>query len=232
MDDKKQVAAQLIPADDTDIATTVLLTNAQGTDELLKDHECDAKCSMGCTGPNCYCDGYEAGVATAKKVYCLPPSLCRDACDAVSKCDGINVHDVLPQCLLSLQGVAAGDDREDWQYFTKTAGTACTQAHDFTQTPAKATDIATWAALSPWSYFQDAPHEDDQNPVDYEKVVPTFTAASATVYNRHKGTYCPGSHVDVHADDNMDLDALQVPLGGVMVAVKEHQCYTKCALNT
>jgi hypothetical protein len=298
-DDKKQVAAQLIPADDTDIATTVLLTNAQGTDELLKDHECDAKCSMGCTGPNCYCDGYEAGVATAKKVYCLPPSLCRDACDAVSKCDGINVHDVLPQCLLSLQGVAAGDDREDWQYFTKTAGTACTQAHDFSQTagtfavttrvdvdvdyvvtpgeevsigltsesgltldradllsedritiidslgtcglsspsasvttPAKATDIATWAALSPWSYFQDAPHEDDQNPVDYEKVVPTFTAASATVYNRHKGTYCPGSHVDVHADDNMDLDALQVPLGGVMVAVKEHQCYTKCALNT
>ena len=44
----------------------------------LADHMCHAKCSMGCTGPNCYCDGYEAG-ATPKKVFCLPPSLCRKA---------------------------------------------------------------------------------------------------------------------------------------------------------
>jgi len=308
-EDKKQVAGQLIDKDHAGIATTVLLTNAQGVEEKLKDHECGTKCSMGCTGPNCYCDGFVAGPEFGPDgyayeddttVFCLPPSLCRVACDAVGAlCNGINVHDVLPQCLLSLSDVTGGDDREDWQYFSKLPGTACTQAHDFTQTagkfavttrvdvdvdyvvtpgeevsieltsesgltldradllsedritiidslgtcglsspsasvttPAKATDIATWAKLSPWSYFQDAPHEDAQNPLVAAKVVPTFTAATPTIYNRHTGTYCPGAHVDVHADDNMDLDVLQVPLGGVMVALKEHQCYTKCALNS
>merc|ERR550537_695381 len=51
-DDVKQVDAELI--------TTQLLENMTimiGGLEL-KEHECFTKCSMGCTGPACYCDGF------------------------------------------------------------------------------------------------------------------------------------------------------------------------------
>jgi hypothetical protein len=231
--------------------TDAAVTAAKLSEKDLTTFECHNECSMGCTGPDCYCDGYKTAVLDGT-YFCLPPSLCRAACDAVgSSCVGISVHDTLPQCLLATSttlGVANVD--EAWSFFEKKSGTACSQLSDFGQTagsfavtarpdiavdyvvtpgedvsievtasgareltyatsrkllsedritiidslgtcglsspsasvttPAKATDIATWAALSPWSYFQDAPHEDDQNPVDYEKVVPTFTAASAT----------------------------------------------------
>ena len=81
--------------------TDAAVTAAKLSDKDLTTFECHNECSMGCTGPDCYCDGYKTAVLDGT-YFCLPPSLCRDACDAVgSACVGISVHDTLPQCLLA-----------------------------------------------------------------------------------------------------------------------------------
>merc|ERR1719161_2358010 len=109
-----------------------------GTDllgEPLAGFECAAMCSMGCTGPNCYCEGYKTAALDGTN-FCLPPSLCRDACDALGDaCVGISVHDTLPQCLLaSSTTLTDANVEESWQFYEKLAGTACTSLSDFTQT--------------------------------------------------------------------------------------------------
>jgi hypothetical protein len=114
-------------------------------DRTVTEHACEAKCSKGCSGPFCYCDGYEAQTVTPDTL-CLPPALCREACDASDSCGGINVHDFKPQCLLLPAGgecigaAVNGTDSdlpasvkvvEEWQLFSKTAGTACTNLADY-----------------------------------------------------------------------------------------------------
>jgi hypothetical protein len=135
-DDVKQV--------DSEMVTTQLLENMTieiaGLD--LKEHECYTKCSMGCTGPSCYCDGFTGAAregATRDFYFCLPAGLCRDACDAFGEnCTGINVHDVKPQCLLAMSAdLSSAPVAEDWQFFTKHHFSACTQVHDFDQTAGK-----------------------------------------------------------------------------------------------
>merc|ERR1719313_409739 len=141
-------------ADLGDGETTYTLTEDRRCDdalagdgaELLKDraiaeHACEQKCATGCTGPFCYCDGYQPGVAST--TLCLPPALCRDACDAMDDCGGISVHDTLPQCTLipsSSSCLVAGNSTasastaaqdEESLLFTKRAGTACTDLADF-----------------------------------------------------------------------------------------------------
>jgi len=115
--------------------TDAAVTAAKLSDKDLTTFECHNECSMGCTGPDCYCDGYKTAVLDGT-YFCLPPSLCRDACDAVgSACVGISVHDTLPQCLLATSttlGVANVD--EAWSFFEKKSGTACSQLSDFGQT--------------------------------------------------------------------------------------------------
>merc|ERR1719482_843176 len=76
----------------------------------LEEHVCAAKCGPGGIGPHCFCDGY-AGEAS---------------------CVGIVVHDDLPQCeLLSAACDTGGKVEEEWQYFRKDAGSACTHFQDF-----------------------------------------------------------------------------------------------------
>merc|ERR1719258_116573 len=113
-------------------------------DRTVTEHACEAKCSKGCSGPFCYCDGYEAQTVTPDTL-CLPPALCREACDAAGSCGGINIHDFKPQCLLlpaggecigaAVNATAELPDTimvaEEWQLFSKTVGTACTNLADY-----------------------------------------------------------------------------------------------------
>lgn len=121
-------------------------------EKALPEHQCEAKCSTGCVGPFCYCAGYD-GDRTSVETLCLPPSLCREACDKLGAgCVGIQVHDTLPQCQLLLGEVGAqcvevasnplnatlvaqGNVRteEAWQLFSKSPGTACTHLSDYTE---------------------------------------------------------------------------------------------------
>jgi len=97
--------------------------------------------------------------------------------------------------------------------------------------PVEGTDIDTWAKWAPWSYFQDAPHEDLQNDVDPAKVVETAFPKAPVRYNVREGMYCKGDGARGGESSNMDLDALTVPMDGVVFNVKDHQCYKKCALE-
>jgi hypothetical protein len=113
-------------------------------DRTVAEHVCETKCSKGCSGPFCYCDGYEAQTVSPDTL-CLPPALCREACDSTGTCGGINIHDFKPQCLLLPAGgecigaaVNATDElpagimvAEEWQLFSKTVGTACTNLADY-----------------------------------------------------------------------------------------------------
>jgi hypothetical protein len=270
--------------------------------KTLAEHECAAKCSTGCVGPSCYCDGYVGAARDDDSYLCLPPSLCRQACGDDPSCIGISVHDTLPQCILADSGNATvAEVAETWQFFTKRSGTACTQLHDFATsvgsfavtgrahvgvdyvvTPgepasievtaandAKLTyekskyllsedritiidslgqcglsspsssvelngpaNITHWSRLAPWSYFQEDPYMDlpgaGPNQPDPAKIIDAYAPAASRTYNAREPTedipsvFCPG---------NMDLDEIKIPLAGVMVDVKEHQCYTKCGLN-
>merc|ERR1719313_2200571 len=114
-------------------------------DRTVAEHACATKCSKGCSGPFCYCDGYDPQTSTPDTL-CLPPSLCREACDSTGSCGGINIHDFKPQCLLLPAGgdcigyAVNGTDAElpagimvaeEWQLFSKTLGTACTNLADY-----------------------------------------------------------------------------------------------------
>jgi len=130
---------------------------------------CEAKCEMGCIGPDCYCDAYTDGSYAAEdalhsKALCLPKEKCRSACDKETSCAGINVHDSLPICYLVADCTVFPSDalnaanevvsgrrlspfdgdessvthdkllKEDYLYFAKTPGTACTTFLDYTET--------------------------------------------------------------------------------------------------
>jgi hypothetical protein len=58
---------------------------------------CVSKCSAGCVGPSCYCEGLPEAEQGA---LCLPKEDCAAKCTATDGCIGINVHDTLPICYL------------------------------------------------------------------------------------------------------------------------------------
>jgi len=97
--------------------------------KAIDSHICGAKCDVGCTGPMCFCDGNDA-TATATTL-CLPPDLCREACEALGPaCAGISTVYGKPQCeLLAPNPVCS--KQENWQAFHKFKGTACTHVADF-----------------------------------------------------------------------------------------------------
>jgi hypothetical protein len=99
--------------------------------KAIDSHICGAKCDAGCTGPMCFCDGND-GTATSTTL-CLPPTLCREACEALgAACDGITVADGKPQCELLAPSTSCSE-AEDWQSFKKHLGTACTHVEDFSE---------------------------------------------------------------------------------------------------
>merc|ERR1719460_319039 len=71
----------------------------------LPEHKCSTKCDAGCVGPHCYCDGAAEAHPAA---YCLPKESCQEACNALSDCGGINMHDTLPHCVF-LPKVTSGE---------------------------------------------------------------------------------------------------------------------------
>jgi hypothetical protein len=120
----------------------------------LDQHQCEAKCAMGCTGPFCFCAGYDD--TATDETLCLSPALCREACDSSADCVGIQLHDEKPQCILVpaistcvgavVNGTADGTlaatladpannvvSAEDWQMYAKNSFTACTHLSDFSE---------------------------------------------------------------------------------------------------
>jgi len=46
-------------------------------------HSCSTKCTRGCSGPHCFCDGFNLLASEEERTaLCLPPVLCREACEA------------------------------------------------------------------------------------------------------------------------------------------------------
>merc|ERR1719331_2554633 len=128
--------------DDIKCSVSVGLSAAQETvigDRAVPGHKCSTKCSGGCTGPFCYCDS--ASDAPTADTLCLPASLCREACEGISTCAGIQVHDDEAFCELLFEDelcVASEFDTgfavaEDWQVYVLRAGAACTHSADFAE---------------------------------------------------------------------------------------------------
>jgi len=98
----------------------------------LDAHQCVEKCSKGCLGPHCFCEGYSPDQTST--TLCLPKVLCAEACSAIDTCAGFVVHDSLPQCEL-LTGACDDSvtEQESYQFFEKLSGTACTHVTDFAE---------------------------------------------------------------------------------------------------
>merc|ERR550514_1114907 len=230
------------------------VTAAKLSDKDLTTFECHNECSMGCTGPDCYCDGYKTAVLDGT-YFCLPPSLCRAACDAVgTACVGISVHDTLPQCLLatsttlgvanvgeavSIEVTASGAREltyatsrkllsEDRITIIDSLGTCglSSPSSSVEGGDFDAGSIAEWAALEPFSYFRDLPSE------DLPGLGPNQPDADKVVLTAGAGPpslYVPRAKGSYCKDQNIDLSGIQLPLGGAFIDLETHQCYKKCS---
>jgi hypothetical protein len=142
-----------ILTDDTKMTPGYVPKDVVVVDLAVADHKCYAKCADGCTGPYCFCEGFDkATMNHLDLTLCLPPGLCREVCDAESStpCGGISVHDTLPQCFLYGTGAngttpTAVTD-ESWQSYAKTSGRACSELTDFTEMVGKV-DITSRVTL-------------------------------------------------------------------------------------
>jgi hypothetical protein len=94
---------------------------------------CVTKCSAGCVGPTCFCDGFfaddEATFGTENGPLCLDAASCRALCDDTSSCTGYSMAKGKNRCFLS-----EGDTAEytpDYDLFTKKATSPCRTVADF-----------------------------------------------------------------------------------------------------
>jgi hypothetical protein len=117
--------------DETIDASWTYVPSVEVVELSLSEHVCQEKCSEGCTGPFCFCDGYDD--TDGATTLCLPPGMCRDACDLAADCSGISVHDTKNQCLLFTGGYenVTTTVAEAWQTYERKAGRACTHLHDY-----------------------------------------------------------------------------------------------------
>jgi hypothetical protein len=70
----------------------------------LEEFQCYHKCSEGCSGDSCYCDGYFAGYDTeTTTAICADQTLCQYLCDQLGRdgCMSIDMHTSLPRCFLN-----------------------------------------------------------------------------------------------------------------------------------
>jgi hypothetical protein len=70
----------------------------------LEEFQCFHKCSEGCSGDSCYCDGYFAGYDTeTSTALCADQTLCQYLCDQLGRagCMSIDMHTELPRCFLN-----------------------------------------------------------------------------------------------------------------------------------
>jgi hypothetical protein len=70
----------------------------------LEEFQCFKKCSDGCSGDSCYCDGYFAGYDTeTSTALCADQTLCQYLCDQLGRdgCMSVDMHATLPRCFLN-----------------------------------------------------------------------------------------------------------------------------------
>jgi hypothetical protein len=91
---------------------------------LLADHLCMTKCSGGCMGSDCHCDGLDDATIST---YCLDVGACRTACDLVA-CAAFSVRGDACELATSATAISA----PGWTSFTRQAGAACRDVDDFT----------------------------------------------------------------------------------------------------
>jgi hypothetical protein len=111
---------------------------------------CVKKCTPGCVGSTCFCDGMEA---TDEATYgmsedgplCLDAPACRAACDAIDGCTGYSAGSLKPRCFLtSHHDHKGGTDTttdENFDAWTKVGGT-CSAADAMAATGATADEVA------------------------------------------------------------------------------------------
>lgn len=99
------------------------------------NHKCHTKCSAGCIGASCFCDGLEDGDDTTDAL-CLSAALCRDMCNSEANCRGYSMHKEKSRCFLS-SGVSTADNamydfwQSKWDGTSATAPMACRSIADY-----------------------------------------------------------------------------------------------------
>jgi hypothetical protein len=112
---------------------------------------CFSKCSAGCIGATCFCDGLEDTDTATSQALCLSSAKCRDACNGLATCLGYSMSKEKNRCFLA-SSIATPADSTDYDFFkAKWDGAAatvekpCQQLADFFALK-KDTPKGTWAA--------------------------------------------------------------------------------------
>jgi hypothetical protein len=99
-----------------DIETLDALAKAQ-----VQAARCFTKCAAGCSGPECFCDGFMTGYDGEKsQAVCGDQALCEKLCADVG-CASIDMHNTLPRCYLN-SGMCDKNDLvidNDYSYITE-----------------------------------------------------------------------------------------------------------------
>lgn len=78
------------------------------------EHHCFAKCSAGCQGNDCFCDGFLPGYDTpATRALCLDEPGCLDLCSSLFDCVSVDMHLTKPRCFLNTGQMCTQVSHED-----------------------------------------------------------------------------------------------------------------------
>jgi hypothetical protein len=114
---------------------------------------CFSKCSAGCIGATCFCDGLEDDDTATSKALCLSSAKCRDACNSNGDCLGYSMSKEKNRCYLAAS-ITDTADTTDYDLFkaklnpadrADTVEKPCQQLADFFALK-KDTPKGTWAA--------------------------------------------------------------------------------------
>merc|ERR1719399_1925468 len=103
-DKSDKAAGYYVEGYNVDVDDPALLVAFDGTMRTLKQHQCFHKCSDGCSGDSCYCEGYFTGYdTTTSNALCADQTLCQYLCDQLGRdgCMSIDMHTSLPRCFLN-----------------------------------------------------------------------------------------------------------------------------------
>merc|ERR1719198_669229 len=103
-DAKDTAVGYFVKGYNIDVTDTKLMVPFDGDMRALEEHQCFHKCSDGCSGDSCYCDGYFAGYDTeTTTAICADQTLCQYLCDQLGRdgCMSIDMHTSLPRCFLN-----------------------------------------------------------------------------------------------------------------------------------
>lgn len=102
------------------------------------EHFCQAKCSRGCVGANCYCDGYDPRTMSVAAgddgmgPLCIDATGCRDACSVTANCTGFDFNPEKNFCwLYGSNNTCANTFVEGKESWAKVNGSTCQDTDDF-----------------------------------------------------------------------------------------------------